>query len=225
MSNAAGRETQELLIRTAERLFALRGIDSVPLREIGEEAGQKNSAVVNYYFGGRDGLIRAIFEYRAEEIEPRRREILQGVLETTRPKTRRRLRGLIEAYVRPLSEQAHGGHYLGLIARLQIDFGQAEELVPAAILDDNEDLLRHLWAELSGSREVIKSRVTSMTLLAIHSLATRQLVTERHVALSYQDLDDETFLTDLLDCLEGVLLAPTSVTDDELLATPTIARP
>ena len=38
MSNAAGRATRRRLILTAERLFAERGIDVVPLIEIGEKA-------------------------------------------------------------------------------------------------------------------------------------------------------------------------------------------
>src|SRR5687768_8084123 len=63
--NASGRATRELLVRTAEQLFAERGIDAVSLREIGQVAGQGNNAAIQYHFGDREALVLAIFEYRS----------------------------------------------------------------------------------------------------------------------------------------------------------------
>jgi AcrR family transcriptional regulator len=204
MTNAAGRETQELLILTAERLFALRGVDVVALREIGEAAGQRNSAVVNYYFGDRDGLIRAIFEYRLAEMMARRKEILPGVIAGTRPRTRRRLRGLIEAYVVPLAEQLLHGHYLGLIARMQLDFGRADERVPRWLLDSVAELLDQIRAEIDLPAPIIEGRMVSMVLLTVHGLATRQILDEK------DGLTLDGYVADLVDSLEGLLTAKTS---------------
>ncbi len=50
-------ETRDLLIRTAIRLFAAKGVNGVSLRAVGEEAGQKNTAAVHYHFGDRDRLL------------------------------------------------------------------------------------------------------------------------------------------------------------------------
>jgi AcrR family transcriptional regulator len=58
------RGTPELLITTAERMYALQGIDAVSLRQIAEAAGQRNPAVVQYHFATKAGLLRAIVEYR-----------------------------------------------------------------------------------------------------------------------------------------------------------------
>ena len=38
---------------TAERLFAMNGVEGVTLREIQAEAGQSNSSVITYHFGSR----------------------------------------------------------------------------------------------------------------------------------------------------------------------------
>src|SRR5215212_6920733 len=59
--NAGGRATRELLMLTAERLFAERGFEGVALREIGREAEQRNPAVTQYHFGTRDDLVREIY--------------------------------------------------------------------------------------------------------------------------------------------------------------------
>ncbi len=50
-------ETRDLLIRTAIRLFAAKGVNGVSLRAVGEAAGQKNTSAVHYHFGDRDRLL------------------------------------------------------------------------------------------------------------------------------------------------------------------------
>ena len=77
--NAGGRATRELLMLTAERLFAERGFEAVPLREIGREAEQRNPAVTQYHFGTRDELVREIYAYRSERLNQRRFELLRDL--------------------------------------------------------------------------------------------------------------------------------------------------
>ena len=57
-----------LLIETAERLFAERGVNAVSLREIGAEAGQRNTGAVRYHFGTKEALVNAVFEHRMTPI-------------------------------------------------------------------------------------------------------------------------------------------------------------
>ena len=52
---------REVILDTAERLFAERGIDAVSLRTINAEAGY-SVAALHYHFATRDGLIRALLE-------------------------------------------------------------------------------------------------------------------------------------------------------------------
>jgi AcrR family transcriptional regulator len=74
----ASSGTRDLLITTAERLFAEQGI-SVSNRQIGEAAGQANNSVVGYHFGTRSDLVLAIVRRHALDIEQRRAVMLERV--------------------------------------------------------------------------------------------------------------------------------------------------
>lgn len=56
----------------ALRLFAERGIDGVTVRQIAEEAGQKNHAALTYHFGSKEALIRTLIAEGARTIDDRR---------------------------------------------------------------------------------------------------------------------------------------------------------
>jgi AcrR family transcriptional regulator len=68
--------TQVALIEVAERLFADDGVEAVSTRQIGAAIGSLNTNVVAYHFGGKDGLIEAVFRHRLPEIDRRRGELL-----------------------------------------------------------------------------------------------------------------------------------------------------
>lgn len=61
--------TRELIMTAAERLFAEHGVAAVSARQIGETAGQGNTAAVGYHFGTKTGLVRAIVRKHTEDIE------------------------------------------------------------------------------------------------------------------------------------------------------------
>jgi AcrR family transcriptional regulator len=69
-------DAKTLLLLAGERLFARSGLDGASLREIAAEAGQRNHHAVQYHFGCRQGLIRAIFEFRMGQMEERRAAML-----------------------------------------------------------------------------------------------------------------------------------------------------
>jgi hypothetical protein len=58
-TNAAGAVTRRRIIDVAERLFADRGIDGVPLKQIATAAGQANVNAIQYHFGSKSGSGRA----------------------------------------------------------------------------------------------------------------------------------------------------------------------
>ncbi len=55
------QETRARLLNAAARLFAERGLAKVTVRDICKKA-RANVAAVNYHFGGKDGLYRAVVE-------------------------------------------------------------------------------------------------------------------------------------------------------------------
>jgi AcrR family transcriptional regulator len=69
-------DTKEIILDTAERLFAERSYASVSLREITAEAGV-NLAAVNYHFGSKDALLLAVFKRRAVDLNRERLNLLR----------------------------------------------------------------------------------------------------------------------------------------------------
>ncbi|MGH2342827.1 TetR/AcrR family transcriptional regulator [Segnochrobactraceae bacterium EtOH-i3] len=55
-----GERTRRKLKAAALKLFALRGLDNVSVRDILDAAGQKNAGSINYHFSSRDALIREL---------------------------------------------------------------------------------------------------------------------------------------------------------------------
>jgi AcrR family transcriptional regulator len=76
--------TRQALLVTAEALFASEGIEATSMRAIALAAGQSNVAAVQYHFGDKQTLLSEIFEWRAQMMEPRRREMAAraGAIET-----------------------------------------------------------------------------------------------------------------------------------------------
>ncbi|WP_067855193.1 TetR/AcrR family transcriptional regulator [Nocardia shimofusensis] len=70
-----GDQSRQALLDAAEELFATLGIDSVSNRRIAEYAGQANHSAVAYHFGGRDELIRAIFDRHNESVRRLRADL------------------------------------------------------------------------------------------------------------------------------------------------------
>ncbi|WP_157219821.1 TetR/AcrR family transcriptional regulator [Flavisphingomonas formosensis] len=64
-----GAAARDAIIDAAEALFGEYGIDRVSLRQISTAAGGANNFAVQYHFGDRETLIRAVFEKRLPEIE------------------------------------------------------------------------------------------------------------------------------------------------------------
>jgi AcrR family transcriptional regulator len=105
------------IITTAERLFAEQGIAAVPLRQIAAAAGLTNLYSVQYHFDDRDGLLRAILEYRLPAIDARRRELFDGLTSAERSD----VGALFDCTHRPLLESATGPnrtHFPGLLMRM-----------------------------------------------------------------------------------------------------------
>ena len=61
------QETRGLIMAAAERLFAEFGVAAVSNRQISEAARQGNNAAVNYHFGTKTDLLRAIVGQHATQ--------------------------------------------------------------------------------------------------------------------------------------------------------------
>ncbi|ROO85561.1 TetR family transcriptional regulator [Actinocorallia herbida] len=97
-----GGATRELILRTAERLFAEHGVYTVSNRQISEAAGQGNSAAVGYHFGTKTDLVRAIARSHAEDVERHRAVLVAEAFGSA--ETRDWVRGLVVPITAHLAE-------------------------------------------------------------------------------------------------------------------------
>lgn len=125
-----GKSTRERIIRAAEELFASRGIEAVSLRQINLRAAQHNTGAVQYHFGDRDGLVRAIIEKHERDTEPRR----HALLDQYEAMGSDDVRALAASYVLPLAaklEDENGGRdFLQIAAEYYTRPASLDELIP-----------------------------------------------------------------------------------------------
>ncbi|MBA0050643.1 TetR/AcrR family transcriptional regulator [Streptomyces sp. AJS327] len=94
--------TREAILTAAERLFAEHGVYNVSNRQISDAAGQGNTAAVNYHFGGKTDLVRAISRRHTEQIELIRARLVAESRGSTV------LRDWVACMVRPVTEHLDG---------------------------------------------------------------------------------------------------------------------
>jgi AcrR family transcriptional regulator len=93
-------EKQLQIIRTAEKLFAQKGYDGTSVRDIAEEAGV-NGAMISYYFGSKEGLIKALFEERTADTALQ----VENLLRDTRLSPWQKVALLIDSYVDRIADK------------------------------------------------------------------------------------------------------------------------
>lgn len=101
--------TCDRILDAAERLFAEQGFHPTTLRQITQAAGA-NLAAVNYHFGSKQALIRAVFRRRLDALNAARLERLETVHDGNRQPE---LEAVLDAFVQPALEFTRGGDAAG----------------------------------------------------------------------------------------------------------------
>ncbi|MGZ4693280.1 MAG: TetR/AcrR family transcriptional regulator [Acidimicrobiales bacterium] len=207
--------SRQAMIAAAERLFAERGIAAVSLREIGAAAGQRNNSAAQYHFGSKAGLVEAIFAFRMATINERRLAALAELDATDRSHD---VRGLVEAYVRPLAESFGDSTgerwYLRFLARVAVDphltgQGPANRVYTAGL----DEVLRRLDQSLVDVPGAIRGeRLVAMGTLLVNTLATLE-------AAGHDPAVAALLTADLVDMATALLTAPVSPATRRLLDT------
>jgi AcrR family transcriptional regulator len=201
-------ETRELLLVTAERLFAEHGVEAVSNRQVSEAAGQSNNFAVGYHFGSKDDLLVAIVRRHSESIERRRTDLLAEI--TGSPD----LRDWVSCLVRPMSEHlaslASPTWYARFIAQVMTHPSFRELVV-------NETLsTRSMQQTIEGMfrlvprlpEEVRQERSNMSRLMIVHMCAERERALHEGTAMPRSTW--ESTAAGLVDALVGLWLAPVS---------------
>ncbi len=123
-------DTKTLLMDVAEKLFAEKGIDATSTRAITSEAGV-NLAAINYHFGSKDGLLKAVIYRIVCNVNEERIQLLDS-LEADNPCPE--IDDIIVAFLSPIAkitlEQPNRIKYLiRLLGQIQSDPDKFKQIV------------------------------------------------------------------------------------------------
>lgn len=203
----AGDATRARLLRAGEKLFARHGIDRVPLRELYEEAGQRNSSALHYHFGSREGLLAAIREHHLAAIEAHRRQLLDALDEPQEPPPDR-VAAITHALAAPLLDELDtpsGRDFLRIVPMLMERPGHhLHELTTTP--PETTRALESLRAEFGElPRPVLDQRLVDVLRFMAIALSDRARTVESDVEPL---LAAEDFERNLVHVLVSVLRAP-----------------
>jgi AcrR family transcriptional regulator len=198
---AAGRDTRESILRAAERLFAARGIDAVSLREVNREAQQHNTGAVQYHFGDRDGLLRALIDRHRHDSEPRRHALLDQYEETDDDDLRVLAAALVQPIAAKLSDPDGGRAYLQIAGEYYARPDAFELLFPRRAAATNS---------MSRWNHILDS-MTPRSRFAQRAAAIRFTFAElaRRAAEKPND-EDRLFVSHLVDLVTALIAAQPS---------------
>jgi len=207
-TTARGHRTREQLLDAARRLFAERGVDGVSLREINRAAGQANVSALQYHFGDRAGLLRAVLEPHHRRVDALR----HALLDACEADGTADLRSLGEALVRPLAalleEPGGGREVLRILAQL-LGRPDTAEFAQAFAGPGSFERWRRLVARRMAPEAVrLHRRFTAFRITCVE-LARRAGERRR---------DDRLFTSHLVDLVTALLAAPVSGETRALLA-------
>jgi len=189
-----------------------RGVDNVSINDISQASGHRNRSAVQYHFGNRDAVIKAVISRSMEPIDAERNMLLDHMEATGAALT---TRSVLEVVIRPLARQLHtpeGRRYFRISAQLinhprfMTDAGNAITIntsitrCAAYILPS----LDHLPAPVIAERT---SQVTGFIIRACSDQS--RLMDSDPPARPVLSVDD--FTVNLVDTILAILQAPTSV--------------
>ena len=169
-TNKRADQTKAALMRAVEKLAAEKGLSEVSTREILDAAGQKNQSALQYHFGTKDNLFRAVIQMRTTQLDNRRIEMFKEFGSSAD------LDQLLEILIRPLAEIAldeEGGRdYVGFLSQAMtqpdFDLTKAIQAYDIAGLERALDLLEAEIPELDeAARRYKMSLLFDFTIMTV----------------------------------------------------------
>ncbi|WIY00549.1 TetR family transcriptional regulator [Amycolatopsis mongoliensis] len=203
---ARASATRESILVTAERLFAEHGVQVVSNRHISEAAGQGNNAAVNYHFGTKVDLVRAIVRRHSERMERLRAELVEAIEDDGD------LRDWVACLVRPsttyLRELGAPTWFARFSAQVMTDPALREIIAEESLASPAlARAVAGLNRCLDGLPADVRAERSDMARqLMIHMTAERERALAEGTPTPRATWDDAG--TGLIDAITGLLLAP-----------------
>ncbi|MGN5236493.1 MULTISPECIES: TetR family transcriptional regulator [unclassified Rhodococcus (in: high G+C Gram-positive bacteria)] len=200
-NHAVAPSSKQQLVLTAERLYALHGLDGVPLRHISVAAGMANKSAVQYHFGTKENLIQAILINRIDGLT-HRRELLEARLPDGD------VRRILEAHQLPLIELAEDKdcYYLPFLELLLRESHPMDDLTAS-----HRESKRNYYDRLDRLLDYIPQPVRDMRIhqasaVCVSISADRHRMRMQGIAVAPYALH----VSQLLDLLVSILTTPPS---------------
>jgi AcrR family transcriptional regulator len=216
---ARGDKTRESLLDAAERLFGERGVAGVSMREIRLASGARNTAALQFHFGDRQGLIRAVTARHLPRIGERQQRIHDEIVAEGRIDDPR---SLVEVLVRPVAEYLTLGPSERAWVKIQAELGTLPDVrlidlvayAPDAALAAGNRLFQQIHALLPDSVAVERMMLAAQAM--VHLCADRARLDD-DPSRSPSSVSDAVFLQNLIDMIHGALFATPSAATTALL--------
>jgi AcrR family transcriptional regulator len=218
-ADAALTAPHDRILDAAERLFAEHGVAGTSVRAITEQA-QVNVAAVNYHFGTKENLVRAVIARRASGLEAARSDALDALEARAAREARAPTASeLVEAMVAPifaqaLSKDSGWPHFIRFVSRLVWEPG-AENFAPPEssmrLFERFDAALRRALPALGSDdgrrlwRLAFMRGATQHTLLLITALRTGAVPKGMPMAEAAAAADLETIKRELIAFIAGGL--------------------
>ena len=191
-----GEETRERILRAALRVFAAEGYDGASTRVLAQSAGI-NLPAIQYYFGSKEGLYRAVIDHIGETVEQRIAPVTQQIRdalaqgETSRRRLLELLCRMLDAFVALVTDQTSPDWESRAL------FFARAEIEPQIALDS---LHRHVMRQIIEPCALLIGRLTDQppdaeqTLLRTVAVLGQVSVfcnRKAHQVLDWQELDGD----------------------------------
>ena len=202
--------SRELILDTAERLFAEQGLDAVSLRAINAEAGL-SPAALHYHFRTREGLVQAILERRMRPWSET--EQLFFELEAqAQPSVRDVIACFIDSPAKVILEHGEGGRrYMQLVAHIYL---VQHPIIEQLLIDRFQLTARRIFCLICKALpdhpvELLKMRHAVVVQSGLQALANMEQLSQPYQLKSPPPpLKPEQFIEQLIDFLAAGVAAP-----------------
>lgn len=202
-------DTRESLLDAAEKLFSEHGIQAASLRQITQEASA-NLAAVNYHFGSKDGLVRAVFSRRLRPMNDERLRQLELVDLDAEDAVEQILTAFLEPLLRLVSEKPEGVR--GFARLMGRAFSEPSEEVRTIILEEIRETIDRFMAAF---RQVLPHLTEGELMWRFHFLGgamghtvSCSYVLERYSGGNCHTKDPDEILDQLVRFLAAGMRAP-----------------
>ncbi|UJF24333.1 TetR family transcriptional regulator [Suttonella sp. R2A3] len=207
-------QTMNRIFASAEKLFVEHGFESTSLRNITTDANV-NLAAINYHFGGKEALIKAVFVRR---FAPYLHECTREVETLQTLNSRYGVEDVVRVLLKPALSLANqpdkqGLIFVRLISRMLVD---NHRLVRDTMTSESESLIGSLLAALKPllpdySDQTLQWRIHFMFSLIFHAFAGNDIFKLMLPGEAGSARDPELIARQLMPFLTGAVSAPNPV--------------